>query len=45
MISATSCMDLVVSADSAPIHLSSALNIPLLLYLKIDQRSIFVGTR
>ncbi|EFG1241399.1 MULTISPECIES: glycosyltransferase family 9 protein [Enterobacterales] len=28
MISATSCMDLVVSADSAPIHLSSALNIP-----------------
>lgn len=28
MIAATSCMDLVVSADSAPIHLSSALNIP-----------------
>lgn len=30
MIAATSCMDLVVSADSAPIHLASALNIPVI---------------
>lgn len=28
MVAATSCMDLVVSADSAPVHLSSALHIP-----------------
>ncbi|EGT3611421.1 glycosyltransferase family 9 protein [Morganella morganii] len=28
LIAAMSCMDLVVSADSAPVHLSSALNIP-----------------
>lgn len=28
MIAATSCMDLVVSADSGPVHLSSALHIP-----------------
>lgn len=30
MIAATSCMDLVVSADSSPVHLSSALNIPVI---------------
>ena len=30
MIAATSCMDLVVSADSVPVHLSSALNIPVI---------------
>lgn len=29
MIAATSCMDLVVSADSAPVHLGSALQIPI----------------
>ncbi|WP_340609380.1 glycosyltransferase family 9 protein [Xenorhabdus bharatensis] len=28
MIAATSCMDIIVSADSAPVHLSSALQIP-----------------
>ncbi|MBE8612984.1 glycosyltransferase family 9 protein [Providencia hangzhouensis] len=30
MIAATSCMDLVVSADSVPVHLSSVLNIPVI---------------
>ncbi len=28
MIAATSCMELIVSTDSAPVHLGSALNIP-----------------
>ncbi|CDL84920.1 Glycosyl transferase family 9 (fragment) [Xenorhabdus szentirmaii DSM 16338] len=28
MIAATSCMNMIVSADSAPVHLSSALQIP-----------------